>query len=583
MFSIPELRLVEEVMDKEFLTVSKEITLEEATKMMMISNQRYLIISDEKNKIDGIVSMTDIHNVYKENYHYESIRIEDIMIKNIITINKKDTIYDARDKMLNEKIGVLPVIENNKVVGILNQSHIRDYLYMQLEDYGMTIRYIVGEIKEGICAMDKDGNVILWNKFMEDRYDINARDITGKKMSDFLENTVSERVLKTRTKMSDVYYTERKEAMYGLVHSNPVFLGDEFMGVVCTEVDITEAKRLSMELEKANDTLKYLENQVKELSKGNFDNIVGRSYKLEKSKGIAKQVAKTTSSILILGESGTGKEVFSRAIHDYSERKGQFVPVNCSAIPAELFESEFFGYESGAFTGASKKGKIGIFELAKDGTVFLDEIGDMPLSMQAKLLRVLQEKEVRRIGGEKIININSRIISATNKDLKELVRQGKFREDLYYRLNVVEIELPTLRERKEDIEVLIHNFLKEICEHNNLPVLSITKRALKMLQRYSWKGNIRELKNTIENIVVLSNGKIIDIDDLPEYIIRKSNEKEFEEDGLDLVKVTEKIERRTIMKALSMAKGNKSKASKILNIPRTTLYYKISQYEINDL
>ena len=210
---------------------------------------------------------------------------------------------------------------------------------------------------------------------------------------------------------------------------------------------------LSNKLEKAEDRLKYLQDEVKNLSNKSFDSILGKSYKLERAKDLAKRVAKSTSSIFIYGESGTGKEVFARAIHDYSERKGQFIAVNCSAIPSELFESEFFGYESGSFTGASKKGKMGIFELAKEGTVFLDEIADLPMSMQAKLLRVLQERELRRIGGEKTIKIDTRIISATNKDLLQLIKEDKFREDLYYRLNVVEIDLPPLSERKEDIVV----------------------------------------------------------------------------------------------------------------------------------
>ncbi|HBH1936572.1 TPA: sigma-54 dependent transcriptional regulator PrdR, partial [Clostridioides difficile] len=300
------------------------------------------------------------------------------------------------------------------------------------------------------------------------------------------------------------------------------------------------------------------------------------------SKAIAKQVARTNSSIFIWGESGTGKEVFARAIHDYSERKGQFIPVNCSAIPNELFESEFFGYESGAFTGASKKGRIGIFELAKDGTVFLDEIADLPLSMQAKLLRVLQEKEIRRVGGDTTIKINPRIISATNKDLSKMVKAEKFREDLYYRLNVVEIKIPPLRERKEDIGLLVHSFLEEICKQNNKPVLTISKDVIDIFQNYRWKGNIRELKNTIENIVVLSQNSKIDVDDVPSYMMDSTNNStEEEEYPLDLTKATQKIEIKNITKALKMSNGNKAKAAKILNIPRTTLYYKIDQYKID--
>lgn len=582
MFSIPEVKKVEEVMDKEFTTISEDMLIEDVIKEMIKSNTKTLMVTDENGELKGIISMTDIHKLYKNQELYNEQKVKDIMQKDIIYSNKGLTLDECRDIMINENIGILPILDGGKIAGVLKQEHIRDYLYMNLEDYGITLKYIIGQIKEGICAINNEGIVILWNKFMEDRYEIKSEDMTGRHISEFLENTISEKVLNSRVGMSDIYFTDKKKDLYALVHANPIFYKDEFIGVVCTEVDVTEARKLSMELDKANDALKYLKDEVKNLSKGSFDKILGQSYKLEKSKSIAKQVARTNSSIFIWGESGTGKEVFARAIHDYSERKGQFIPVNCSAIPSELFESEFFGYESGAFTGASKKGRVGIFELAKDGTVFLDEIADLPLSMQAKLLRVLQEKEIRRVGGDTIIKINPRIISATNKDLAQLVKEEKFREDLYYRLNVVEIKIPPLRERKEDIVILVHKFLEEICKQNNKKVLSIDKDVINVFQNYRWKGNIRELRNTIENIVVLSQKDTIEMDDIPSYMIEYANNNIEEEDyPLDLTKATQRLEIKNITKALTMSKGNKAKAAKILNIPRTTLYYKIDQYNID--
>lgn len=583
MFSIPEVKKVEEVMDKEFTTISEDMLIEDVTKEMIKSNTKTLMVTDKNGELKGIISMTDIHKLYKSQELYNKEKVKDIMQKDIIYSNKGLTLDECRDIMINENIGILPILDNGKIAGVLKQEHIRDYLYMNLEDYGITLKYIIGQIKEGICAINNEGIVILWNKFMEDRYEIKSEDMTGRHISEFLENTISEKVLNSRVGMSDIYFTDKKKDLYALVHANPIFYKDEFIGVVCTEVDVTEARQLSMELDKANDALKYLKDEVKNLSKGSFDKILGQSYKLEKSKSIAKQVARTNSSIFIWGESGTGKEVFARAIHDYSERKGQFIPVNCSAIPSELFESEFFGYESGAFTGASKKGRVGIFELAKDGTVFLDEIADLPLSMQAKLLRVLQEKEIRRVGGDTIIKINPRIISATNKDLAQLVKEEKFREDLYYRLNVVEIKIPPLRERKEDIVILVHKFLEEICKQNNKKVLNIDKDVINVFQNYRWKGNIRELRNTIENIVVLSQKDTIEMDDIPNYMIEYANNNIEEEEDypLDLTKATQRLEIKNITKALTMSKGNKAKAAKILNIPRTTLYYKIDQYNID--
>ena len=582
MFSIPEMKNVEDVMDINFNTINENESVKNAVSEIIKANKKTLVALNDDGDMSGIISITDIHNLGLNSEGIEDVKIKDIMKKNVVSVKKGMPIDECRNLMIKENIGILPVVDNfGKILGILRQEHIRDYLYMQLEEYGITLKYIIGHIKEGICAVNDEGIVILWNSFMEERYGIKSDEIVGRPISDFLEDTICERVLRRRIGISGVYSTYKKQDMYGLVHANPIFFGGEFVGVVCTELDVTEARNLSFELEKTNEKLKYLQDEVKNLSNGVFEGILGKSDKIEKAKAIAKQVAKTSSSIFIWGESGTGKEVFSRAIHEQSGRKGAFVPVNCSAIPAELFESEFFGYESGAFTGANKKGKSGIFELAKDGTVFLDEIADLPLNMQAKLLRVLQEKEVRRVGGEKTIKINPRIISATNKDLEKMVKEEKFREDLYYRLNVVEIKIPPLRERKEDIAILLHHFLDEMCRENGKPRLTLSKEAYKILENYRWKGNIRELKNTVENMVVLSDSSIIEKDDIPNYIVESAKNSNDDEDyPLDLTSAIEKLEIKNITKALEMSNGNKAKAAKILNIPRTTLYYKLDLYGI---
>ncbi|MEE0247895.1 MAG: sigma-54 dependent transcriptional regulator PrdR [Peptacetobacter hiranonis] len=582
MFSIPEMKNVEDVMDINFNTINENESVKNAVSEIIKANKKTLVALNDDGDMSGIISITDIHNLGLNSEGIEDVKIKDIMKKNVVSVKKGMPIDECRNLMIKENIGILPVVDNfGKILGILRQEHIRDYLYMQLEEYGITLKYIIGHIKEGICAVNDEGVVILWNSFMEERYGIKSDEIVGRPISDFLEDTICERVLRRRIGISGVYSTYKKQDMYGLVHANPIFFGGEFVGVVCTELDVTEARNLSFELEKTNEKLKYLQDEVKNLSNGVFEGILGKSDKIEKAKAIAKQVAKTSSSIFIWGESGTGKEVFSRAIHEQSGRKGAFVPVNCSAIPAELFESEFFGYESGAFTGANKKGKSGIFELAKDGTVFLDEIADLPLNMQAKLLRVLQEKEVRRVGGEKTIKINPRIISATNKDLEKMVKEEKFREDLYYRLNVVEIKIPPLRERKEDIAILLHHFLDEMCRENGKPRLTLSKEAYKILENYRWKGNIRELKNTVENMVVLSDSSIIEKDDIPNYIVESAKNSTDDEDyPLDLTSAIEKLEIKNITKALEMSNGNKAKAAKILNIPRTTLYYKLDLYGI---
>jgi len=299
---------------------------------------------------------------------------------------------------------------------------------------------------------------------------------------------------------------------------------------------------------------------------------------------MSKQIAQTNAAVLITGESGTGKEVFARAIHEYSGAEGYFVPVNSSAIPTELFESEFFGYEEGAFTGAKKGGKIGLFELASNGTIFLDEIGDLPLSMQAKLLRVLQEKRIQRVGGEKLIDINARIISATNRDLEKMVEEGKFREDLYYRLNVINIDIPPLRKRKEDIVLLFRHFLEDVCNENDMEVPKVDNKVIDILTRYDWEGNARELKNVVEHMTFLNRNNTITVDLIPSNIKEKLLEGNMMRDRstnfLDLNKSLEELEISLIKKALEVTDGNKSKAATLLNIPRTTLHSKLNNYNI---
>ncbi len=312
--------------------------------------------------------------------------------------------------------------------------------------------------------------------------------------------------------------------------------------------------------------------------------IIGKS---EKIVNVAQQVQKAAPSkttVLVLGESGTGKELFARAIHNLSPRRDYpFVPINCAAIPRELLESELFGHEKGSFTGADFK-KVGKFELADKGTIFLDEIGEMDTALQAKMLRVLQEGEIERVGGLKTIKIDVRIIAASNKDLEKAVLEKTFREDLFYRLSVFPVKIPPLRERTEDIPLLVEFFLKKYCTELKAPLKGISNAALDMLVGYSWKGNVRELENTIERAIILCDGKTI----MPEYISLSSvpletKMKNLPMDGTlgDASKEALRIaETERITKALRETKGNKSKASEILQVSYKTLLTKIKEYNI---
>lgn len=312
--------------------------------------------------------------------------------------------------------------------------------------------------------------------------------------------------------------------------------------------------------------------------KHKFDGIIGKSVKMQKVMEVIEQVAATKASILITGESGVGKELVADAIHDLSNRsKAPYVKVHCAALSESLLESELFGHEKGAFTGAVTQ-KKGRFELSDTGTIFLDEIGEINAHVQIKILRVLQEKQFERVGGEKTLKIDTRIISATNRDLQEEINKGAFREDLFYRLNVVHIEVPPLRERKDDIPILSAAFLKEFNEENGKEIEGFSPKARATLSNYSWPGNIRELRNCIESSVVLSKGTIIDLQDLPEHVASTSGEDQV---SLPLGISMKDAERTLISATLHHCGGNKTKASDILGIGRKTLHRKIQEYGID--
>ncbi len=325
---------------------------------------------------------------------------------------------------------------------------------------------------------------------------------------------------------------------------------------------------------KLRETVRQLKNNSGTLS---FDDIIGDSKELSKVKKSARLFAAGNSTILLQGESGTGKEVFARAIHTESSRgAGPFVAINCAALPENLIESELFGYVEGAFTGASKGGRIGKFELADGGTLFLDEIGEIPIHLQAKLLRALQERKIQKVGGSKEINIDVRIIAATNRDLELLVKEGMFREDLYYRLSVIPIFIPSLRERKGDIRQLAEYFCNIYSKALNKDIFGLEKTTLKILSEYSWPGNIRELQNAIEYAVNISSNSYLKRTDLPEKILR--GRKSITETGIAELKDLHTVEYEYIQKAIETY-GNtlegKEKAAQVLGISLATLYRKL--------
>jgi len=310
-----------------------------------------------------------------------------------------------------------------------------------------------------------------------------------------------------------------------------------------------------------------------------FANIVGKSAEMKRVFDVVRQVAPTRASVLVTGDSGVGKELIADAIHNLSNRKQKpFIKVHCAALTESLLESELFGHEKGAFTGAVAR-KRGRFELAHMGSIFLDEIGEINPSVQIKILRVLQEKKFERVGGEETLDVDVRIISATNKDLKEAITQGSFREDLYYRLNVVNIHIPPLRDRKEDIPLLAATFVKEFAQENEKQVDGIDPKARSLLYNYSWPGNVRELRNCLESAVVMSKGSVIATEDLPPSIVIDSESNHVR---IQLGATMQDAEKEIIRANLAAQNGNKSRTAEILGIGRKTLHRKIAEYQLED-
>jgi DNA-binding NtrC family response regulator len=317
-----------------------------------------------------------------------------------------------------------------------------------------------------------------------------------------------------------------------------------------------------------------------------LSHIIGTSEQMTQLFDLVRKVADTDSTVLLLGESGTGKELIARAIHYNSyRRQGPLVPVNCAAIPEELLESELFGHERGAFTHAIKT-RIGRFEQARGGTIFLDEIADMSPGLQVKLLRVIQDRSFERIGGIKGIKVDIRIIAATNQDLETLVRQGNFREDLYYRLNVIPVRLPPLRERVGDVPLLVAHFLEEFSKKRKKPAKRLSPQAMDILKRYPWPGNVRELENLMERLVILTEGDVVEVEDLPERFRPslslgfETESIDFPGDGLNLPQAMQEFERRLILKALEKSNWVKSRAAQLLHLNRTTLIEKMKKQQI---
>jgi PAS domain S-box-containing protein len=484
-------------------------------------------------------------------------------------------------------ITIYLIVKGDRIMQSKEKIDFNSLLKGDIETLQLKIKHlhqIIDSSYDGIYITDGDGNTIFANKSYEKITGMKKDEMIGKNMR-YLEkkNYISRSgtLMVLENKKSVTIEQKFKSGKTVLISSNPIFNDKEEIIMVVTNVrNVTELYELKEKFKKNKElTEKYyshLEAMRKQLLK--FSDIIVKDEKMLNTLEMARKVAKVDTTVLILGETGVGKEEFSKYIHKNSNRANKsFIKIDCGSIPSNLIEAELFGYEKGAFTGANKDGKIGLFELADCGTVFLDEVGELPIDMQVKLLRVLQEGEIKRVGGTNTIHIDVRIIAATNRNLKKMVEKKVFREDLYYRLNVVPITILPLRERKDDIKPLIDHFLSGFNKKYNLDKV-ITCGALDSLKEYRWPGNVRELKNIIERVVIMSHGNNILRSDFPIKEIWGNENTEFNIKSINLKEAVEKLENNLIERAFNRH-GNVRAAAKELGIDASTLVRKRKRYK----
>ena len=433
---------------------------------------------------------------------------------------------------------------------------------------------------ELIVVVNKNGYIENMSQAYGDFLGIQVQNAIGRHVTEVIENTRMDIVVKTgvpETGETQDIHGEKMIATRIPIRKNGMVIGAYGRVLVrnIRELHMLHDKLSSIEME-----LNMYKRTFEKINTAKYtvDDIIGDCSIMQDLKDSVRKVAKTNSNVLIMGESGTGKELFAHSIHAGSmRRKAPFVCVNCGSIPEQLIESELFGYEAGAFTGARKGGKIGLFPAAHGGTIFLDEIGELPLPMQVRLLRVLQDREIQRVGSNVREKVNVRVVAATNRNLYQMVKKGEFRSDLYYRLNVVTLHLPLLRERKEDLPLLIQMILSKISKKESLGAIEISREAMDHLLRYDWPGNVRELENVLERAINFTDaGEKIKAKNLPERITGSMVSRTV----MPLKELMENTEKDAIKDALLRCRNCKAKAANELGISRTTLYEKMMKYEI---
>ena len=501
---------------------------------------------------------------------------QQLKVNNTVLLSNRTPIY-----IHGELVGAVAVFQDITILqNFLDNLVIEHEKTKQLQ---RTLEVVLNTSNNGLIVVNKAGIVTMTNQAFADFFYKSPIDLMGRHITEVYKNPIFIEVLET------------SKPVFGYVHDNlnghevianriPIIQDGNIVGALGEVIfkDVNELYALTKKVDSLRSELDYYKKTVMQKNSSALELLSGKNPLMASLVQTAQRVAKSGSTVLLRGESGTGKELFAQLLHMESTRsQGAFIKVNCAAVPENLLESELFGYEEGAFTGARKGGKLGKFELADGGTLFLDEIGDMEMGMQVKLLRVIQEREIERLGSSKPRKIDVRLVAATNRDLEAMIRDKQFREDLYYRLNVVTLTIPPLRERKDDIESLIQTFLKKFNLQFAQTVTDITTETQDVLMKHRWPGNIRELENIIERAFNMLDGSEIQLKQLPNYLQILAGRGTHPFVGGSLENILAGVEKEALIYALDTANGNKVQAAKSLGLSRAGLYKKLKKHDLH--
>lgn len=620
---------VELIPRREILTIGVDENLDSGRQKLLKANMAHAVVVADDDRVLGVITKSDliqgffwerdilvnrlnsiIHNIplsilvidrERKILHYNK-QTQEILGSSEESITGRlaaeclpelgphlDTVFHTRQKLALNKIAVrnlnsfvlmVPLIEFNQidtVLVILQELASLENVALELnttQGLMRTLETVLNKTYDVMIVTDALGHIRFYSQDLGELLNTDLANLEGQTLSQIIPSLAQKKLALLPDDFNEVASLNDNHC---LITVHKIWSHEEIYGYIVkiTYKQINHLKALLTRLQALESLVDAShratggENQSESLKK-----IITVHSRVQNIKAELPLIAQTNSTVLILGESGTGKELIAAAVHDLSARTGQFIKINCASIPAELLESELFGYEEGAFTGARKGGKPGKFELADKGTIFLDEIGDMPMALQAKLLRVLEEKCFERIGGTKTLSVDIRFVAATNKDLSNLMAQGKFREDLFYRLNVINFEIPPLRERLEDIPVLVRHYLNLLNEKYGKNIIDVAPDVMQAFLQYSWHGNIRELINVLERAVLGCNEPILSVSHLNRLNFPLSK------DSLKSISREVDLNRQTLVNLLLKFRGNKSQVAKALGISRVTLYKKLDEYNI---